>query len=206
VLIADDHAIVRKGLRQLLKEQAPLLNVEEAEDGNQVLERIHAGACDVLVLDISMPGRDGLDVLPEIRHLRPELPILVLSMHPEEHYAIRVLKAGAAGYMTKDSAPDELVAAIERVASGRRYVSPSLAEKLALGLSGGLDRAPHEALSDREFTVLLRIGAGLSVGDIAEELGLSVKTISTYRTRVLEKLDMKSNADLIRYVIDNKLG
>lgn len=206
VLIADDHAIVRKGLQQIVKEQAPMIEVDEASDGNQVLEKVNANGCDVLVLDISMPGRSGLDILNEVRHLRPNLPVLILSMHPEEQYAIRVLKAGAAGYMTKDSALDELVGAIQRISSGGRYISPSLAEKLALGLSGQFDRLPHETLSDREYTVLLGIGAGSSVGEIADELGLSVKTISTYRARILEKLDLKSNADLIRYVIDNQLA
>jgi DNA-binding NarL/FixJ family response regulator len=206
VLIADDHAVVRKGLQQIVKEQAPFIEVDEAADGSEVLEKVHANGCDVLVLDISMPGRSGLDILHEIRHLRPDLPVLILSMHPEEQYAIRVLKAGAAGYMTKDTALEELVSAIQRVSTGGRYISASLAEKLAMGLSGQFDRLPHEALSDREYTVLLRIGAGSSVGDIAEELGLSVKTISTYRARILDKLDLKSNADLIRYVIDNNLA
>ncbi|MGL4651332.1 MAG: response regulator [Caldilineaceae bacterium] len=206
VLIADDHAVVRKGLQQIVKEQAPFLEVDEAADGSEVLAKVNANGCDVLVLDISMPGRSGLDILHEIRHLRPDLPVLILSMHPEEQYAIRVLKAGAAGYMTKDTALDELVGAIQHVIAGGRYVSPGLAEKLALGLSGQLDKLPHQTLSDREYTVLLRIGAGSSVGEIADELGLSVKTISTYRSRILEKLDMKSNADMIRYVIDNQLA
>lgn len=206
VLIADDHAIVRKGLQQIVREQAPSFEVDEAADGNEVLEKVHNGRCDVLVLDISMPGRSGLDILHEVRHLRPNLPVLILSMHPEDQYAVRVLKAGAAGYLTKDTALDELVGAIQRVSGGGRYISPALAEKLAMGLTGNLDKLPHETLSDREYTVLLRIGAGSSVGDIAEELSLSVKTISTYRARILEKLDLKSNADLIRYVIDNQLA
>jgi two-component system, NarL family, invasion response regulator UvrY len=206
VLIADDHAIVRKGLQQIVKEQAPFMEVEEASDGQEVLDKIYAGHWDCLVLDISMPRRSGLDILNEVRHTHPALPVLILSMHPEEQYAIRVLKAGAAGYMTKDTATEELVSAIQRVVDGGKYVSPTLAEKLALGLSGQLDRLPHEMLSDREYTVLLMIGHGKSVSDIADELGLSVKTISTYRSRILEKTDMKSNADLIRYVIDNSLG
>jgi len=206
VLIADDHALVRKGLQQVVKEQAPYMEVDEAADGTEVLEKIHASRCDVLVLDISMPGRSGLEILHEIRHLRPDLPVLILSMHPEEQYAIRVLKAGAAGYMTKDTAVDELVGAIHRVSKGGRYVSPTLADKLAMGLAGQLDRSPHEVLSDREYTVLLRIGAGHSVGEIAEEFGLSVKTISTYRSRILEKLNLRTTADLIRYVIDNQLS
>lgn len=204
VLIADDHAIVRKGLRQIVKEQAPFIDLDEAANGQEVLDKISAENWDCLVLDISMPGRDGLDILNEVRHSKPELPVLILSMHPEDQYAIRVLKAGAAGYMNKDTGLDELVSAIQRVVDGGKYVSAALAEKLAIGLSGDLDRRPHETLSDREYTVLLMIGQGKSVSEIGDELGLSVKTISTYRSRILEKLEMKTNADLIRYVIDNQ--
>lgn len=205
VLIADDHAIVRKGLRQIVKEQAAYMEVDEAVDGQEVLEKIVAGDWDVLVLDISMPKRSGLDILQEVKHVRPNLPVLVLSVHPEEQYAIRVLKAGAAGYMNKDCALDELVRAIQKVVGGGKYVSTTLAEKLAFELSGQTNRLPHEALSDREFSVLLLIGAGKSVSEIAAELSLSVKTVSTYRARLLEKLNFHSNADLIRYVIDNSL-
>jgi len=160
---------------------------------------------DVLVLDIGMPKRSGLEILQELRAIQPKLPVLILSVHPEDQYAIRVLKAGAAGYLSKDSALDELVDAIRKAVGGGRYVSASLAEKLALGLSGGLDKLPHETLSDREMTVLLKMGAGMSVGEIADELALSVKTVSTYRTRILEKMGYKSNADLIRYVIEHQL-
>jgi two-component system, NarL family, invasion response regulator UvrY len=205
VLIADDHAIVRKGLRQIVKEQAAYMEVDEAADGQEVLEKIMAGEWDVLVLDISMPKRSGLDILQEVKHVKPNLPVLVLSVHPEEQYAIRVLKAGAAGYMNKDCALDELVRGIQKVVGGGKYVSPTLAEKLAFDLSGQNNRLPHESLSDREFSVLLLIGAGKSVSEIATELSLSVKTVSTYRARVLEKLSFHSNADLIRYVIDNSL-
>jgi len=205
VLIADDHAIVRKGLRQIVKEQAAYMEVDEAVDGQEVLEKIMAGDWDVLVLDISMPKRSGLDILQEVKHVKPNLPVLVLSVHPEEQYAIRVLKAGAAGYMNKDCALDELVRGIQKVVGGGKYVSPTLAEKLAFDLSGQTNRLPHEVLSDREFSVLLLIGAGKSVSEIALELSLSVKTVSTYRARVLEKLSFHSNADLIRYVIDNSL-
>lgn len=206
VLIADDHAIVRKGLRQVVKEQAAYMEVDEAEDGQEVLEKVHAGHCDVLVLDISMPKRNGLDILQEIKHSNPTLPILILSVHPEEQYAVRVLKAGASGYMSKDCAPDELVRAIEKVVAGGKYVSATLAEKLAFELSGQSGKLPHETLSDREYSVLLMIGIGKSVGEIANELALSVKTVSTYRARILEKLNLKSNAELIRYVIDNSLA
>ena len=205
VLIADDHAIVRKGLRQIVKEQAAYMEVDEAVDGQEVLEKIQDEDWDVLVLDISMPKRSGLDILQEVKHSKPALPVLILSVHPEEQYAIRVLKAGAAGYMNKDCALDELVRAIQKVVDGGKYVSPTLAEKLAFELSGQSGKSPHELLSDREYSVLLMIGIGKSVSEIANELALSVKTVSTYRSRVLEKLALKSNAELIRYVIDNQL-
>ncbi len=205
VLIADDHAIVRKGLRQIVKEQAAYMEVYEAVDGQEVLEKIRDEDWDVLVLDISMPKRSGLDILQEVKHSKPNLPVLILSVHPEEQYAIRVLKAGAAGYMNKDCALDELVRAIQKVVDGGKYVSPTLAEKLAFELSGRNGKSPHEVLSDREYSVLLMIGIGKSVSEIANELALSVKTVSTYRSRVLEKLALKSNAELIRYVIDNQL-
>ncbi|MCX6047598.1 MAG: response regulator transcription factor [Chloroflexi bacterium] len=205
VLIADDHAIVRKGLRQIVKEQAAYMEVDEAVDGQEVLEKIRDEPWDVLVLDISMPKRSGLDILQEVKHSKPNLPVLILSVHPEEQYAIRVLKAGAAGYMNKDCALDELVRAIQKVVDGGKYVSPTLAEKLAFELSGQNGKSPHEVLSDREYSVLLMIGIGKSVSEIANELALSVKTVSTYRSRVLEKLALKSNAELIRYVIDNQL-
>ncbi|MDQ3249481.1 MAG: response regulator transcription factor [Chloroflexota bacterium] len=181
------------------------MEVEEAVDGQEVLEKIMIGEWDVLVLDISMPKRSGLDILQEVRHSRPRLPVLVLSVHPEEQYAVRVLKAGAAGYMNKDCALDELVQAIQKVVGGGKYVSSTLAERLAFELSGQTDKLPHETLSDREFSVLLLIGAGRSVSEIAAELALSVKTVSTYRARILEKLNLHSNAEMIRYVIDSDL-
>ena len=205
VLIADDHALIRKGLRQAIKEQAPYMEVEEAADGQEVLTRVLAESWDVLVLDISMPKRSGLDILQEIKHSNPKLPVLVLSVHPEEQYAVRVLRAGAAGFMNKDMALDELVQAIQKVVSGGRYVSPTLAEKLAFDLSDHGNSLPHESLSNREYRVLLLIGSGQSVGNIAETLSLSVKTVSTYRARILQKLGLHSNADLIRYVLDHKL-
>ncbi len=205
VLIADDHAVVRKGLQQIVREQAPYMEIGEAESGQEVLDKVRSDTWNCLVLDISMPGRNGLDILNEVRHSCPELPVLILSMHPEEQYAFRVLKAGASGYMNKEVALEELVGAIQRVVDGGKYISTTLAERLAMGLSGDLDKLPHEALSDREYTVLLMIGSGKSVSEIGDDLGLSVKTISTYRSRILEKMEMKTNADLIRYVIDNKL-
>jgi two-component system invasion response regulator UvrY len=206
VLIADDHAVVRKGLQQIVSEASPMIEVDEAADSEEVLAKLNSSKCDCLVLDISMPGRSGLDILNELRHLYPNLPVLILSMHPEDQYAVRVLKAGAAGYLVKDSAPDELVLAIRRVVDGGKYVSASLAEKLALGLTSSYDRPAHEILSDREYSVLLKIGSGMAVGEIADELGLSVKTVSTYRTRILEKMALKGNAEIIRYVVDNRLN
>ncbi len=205
VLMADDHAIVRRGLRQILNEGSSTCQVDEASTGQEVLKKVYDGAFDILVLDISLPDRNGLELVREIKSVKPALPILMLSVHPEEQYAIRALKAGVAGYCNKESAPEQLVQAIERIVAGGRYISPTLAETLAANVGGDSERAPHEALSDREFTVLLRIGAGKSVSEIADELGLSVKTVSTYRARILEKMNMGTNADLIRYVIDHQL-
>jgi DNA-binding NarL/FixJ family response regulator len=205
VLIADDHAIVRKGLRQIAEESRRIV-VAEASNGQEALEKLRQDRWDALVLDINMPGRHGLDVLQAARDVQPGLPVLVLSVHPEDQYAMRVLKAGASGYMNKDAAPDELVNALEKVAAGGKYISPTLAEKLAFQLSGDAEMEPHEKLSDREYRVLVMIGAGRTVGQIATELALSVKTVSTYRSRVLEKMNLSTNADLIRYVIDHNLS
>jgi two-component system invasion response regulator UvrY len=205
VLIADDHAIVRQGLRRITEKQADTI-AGEASNGQEVLVKIREEEWDVLVLDISMPDCNGLDVLREVKQLKKNLPVLVLSMHPEEEYAIRVLKEGASGYMNKDCAPNELWKAIEQVVAGGKYVSQTLAVKLAFDLNGVTVEKPHETLSNREYRVLLMIGTGLSVSEIAGILSLSVKTVSTYRSRVLEKLDLRNNADIIRYVIDHKLS
>lgn len=205
ILIADDHAIVRKGLRQIAEESGQI-SVSEACNGQEALDKLRQDRWDALVLDINMPGRHGLDVLQAVRDVQPGLPVLVLSVHPEDQYAMRVLKAGASGYMNKDAAPDELVQAIQKVVAGGKYISPSLAEKLAFEISGNAEREPHEKLSDREYRVLVMIGAGRSVGQIADDLALSVKTISTYRSRVLEKMNLSTNADMIRYVIDHNLS
>jgi DNA-binding NarL/FixJ family response regulator len=205
VLIADDHAIVRKGLRQIAEESGKI-SVDEAANGQEALDKLRQDRWDALVLDISMPGRHGLDVLQAVRDLQPQLPVLILSMHPEEQYAMRVLKAGASGYMNKDTAPGELVQAIQKIVNGGKYISATLAEKLAYEISGDSDKLPHEKLSDREYRVLVMIGAGKSVSQIAEELSLSVKTVSTYRSRLLEKMNLNNNADLIRYVIDHNLS
>lgn len=177
----------------------------EALNGQQALEKAWTEPYDVVILDITMPGRNGLDVLRDLKRERPRLPVLVLSMHSEDQFAIRTLKAGASGYMTKESAPDELVKAIRKVHAGGRYVSPALAERMAFALEGPSDSLPHERLSDREYQVLCMIASGKSVTQIADEISLSVKTISTYRSRILAKMGMKTNAELTRYAIRNQL-
>ena len=205
VLIADDHTVVRQGLKQILSHDAQLTVVGEAADGNEVLRALESLNVDALVLDITMPGRNGLDVLKEVKRKRPTLPVLVLSMHPEDQFAIRILRAGAAGYITKESAPEELVGALRKVCSGGKYVSPQLAEKLAVFIEDETARPPHERLSDREFEVLRMLALGKTVTEAADELLLSVKTVSTYRSRVLEKMKMSSNAELTRYALHNGL-
>jgi len=205
VLIADDHTVVRQGLKQILSDDPQLSVVGEAADGNEVLTALETLSVDALVLDITMPGRNGLDVLKEVKRKRPTLPVLVLSMHPEDQFAIRILRAGAAGYITKESAPEELVGALRKVCSGGKYVSPQLAERLAVFIEDKTTRPPHEKLSDREFEVLRMLALGKTVTEVAEELLLSVKTVSTYRSRVLEKMKMTSNADLTRYALQNEL-
>ena len=205
IVIADDHPIVRAGLKQILADASDIEVVAEAGDGHEILKRIRKGNVDVVLLDLSMPGLMGLDALKQMNAENPKLPILVLSMHPEEQYAIRALKAGASGYLTKAAAPEQLIGAIRKVYRGGRYVSTALAEKLALGLKVGATGLPHENLSDREYQVLCLISSGKTVKEIAEELSLSEKTISTYRARILEKMSMKSNAELAHYGIKNEL-
>ena len=205
ILIADDHAVVRRGLKQILSETVDMVVGAEAVNGQETLNKVRANDWGVVVLDITMPGRSGLDILKELKRERPKLPVLVLSMHSEDQYAVRVLKAGASGYMTKESAPDELVKAIRKVSAGGKYISPYLAEQLAYDLGGDFEKPPHTALSDREYEVMCMIASGRMVSDIAKKLSLSVKTISTYRTRILEKMKLETNADLTRYAIDNRL-
>jgi len=204
ILIADDHEIIRRGLKQIVSEQSDMTVEGEAENAPQVLDLVGRHEYDVVVLDLNMPGRSGLEALSELKQLRPKLPVLVLSVHSEDQYGVRVFKAGAAGYLTKESAPEELVGAIRKVCRGGKYVSESLAEKLAFGLAQTASPM-HETLSDREYQVMLMIASGKTVGQIGNELALSVKTISTYRARILLKMAMKSNADLTRYVIENHL-
>lgn len=205
ILIADDHTIVRKGLKQILSETSDMVVAGEAGNGQEVLDKVRKNGYDVILLDISMPGRSGLDIMRELKTEYPRLPVLVLSMYPEEQYAVRVLRAGASGYLTKESAPDELIAAIRKVVVGKKYVSSSLAEKLAFYLETDTGKPLHETLSDREYQVMCMIASGKTVGDIAENLSLSVKTISTYRSRILEKMKMSTNAELTHYAIQNKL-
>ena len=204
ILIADDHPVVRKGLKDIIQATPDMTVSGEASDGQEVLENVRKIDFDVVVLDIAMPGRSGLDILKELKSGKPELPVLILSIHPEEQYAVRVLKAGASGYLTKDSAPDELITAIRKVSRGKKYISASLAEKLAYDLEIGAEKPLHETLSDREYDVMCRIASGKTVKEIAEQLYLSVKTISTYRARILEKMKMRSSAELTHYAI--KLG
>jgi DNA-binding NarL/FixJ family response regulator len=205
ILVTDDHAIVREGLKQILGEVDDMAVRAEAASGQEALAKIRSGAFDVVLLDISLPGRSGLEILKEIKEERPKLPVLILSMHAEEQYAVRALRAGASGYVTKASAPEELIEAIRKVSNGRKYVSASLAEKLAGDLEVDTRRPPHESLSDREYQVMLMLAGGKSVTEIAAELCLSVKTISTYRTRVMEKMNMKKNAELTLYAVQNHL-
>ncbi|MEA4909245.1 MAG: response regulator transcription factor [Chloroflexi bacterium] len=205
ILIADDHAIVRKGLKQILDEEPGMAIVGEAQNAQEVLDMVRRQKWDMVILDISMPGRSGLDVLSELRQNSPHLPVLILSMHPEDQFALRVLKAGAAGYMNKQSAPEELVEAIHKIHRGGRYISQSLAEKMAMGLNRNDDRPVHELLSDREYQVMQLIASGKTISEIAEILSLSVKTVSTYRARILSKMNMKNNAELTYYAVSNKL-
>jgi two-component system, NarL family, invasion response regulator UvrY len=205
ILLTDDHAVVRQGLRLILADQFKKAVFGEARNATEALNRIAKEDWDVMILDITMPGRSGLEVLQEAKRLRPKLPVLVLSMHPEDQFAVRLLKAGAAGYLTKESAGTELVGAIKKVVDGGRYISPSLAERIASYLTIDVQKAPHERLSDREFLVLRMIGSGKAVSQIARELCLSVKTISTYRARLLEKMDLKNNAELTHYAMQKNL-
>ena len=205
ILIADDHAILRKGLREILARELEGAVFGEAKNAQQVFTEAQRQHWDLVILDISMPGRSGLDILKDLKREQPQLPVLVLSMHPETQYGKRVLKAGAAGYLNKESAPEELVQAIHKVLNGGRYVSPSLAEKLAFDLSLESDQFPHERLSDRELEVLRMMASGKTVSQIAETLHLSVTTVSTYRARILEKMNMKTTAELMHYGLSHRL-
>jgi two-component system invasion response regulator UvrY len=205
VLIADDHAILRGGLKEILVRGIEGAVCGEAKDAQQVLAQVQSQNWDLVILDVSMPGRSGLDLLRDLRVARPKLPVLILSMHPEDQYGRRMLSAGASGYLEKENAPEELIKAIRKVLAGGRYVSPALAEKLAFDLNQDHGQALHETLSDREFEVLRMIASGKKVTEIAEQLHLSVTTVSTYRSRILEKMKMATTAELIRYALRNQL-
>jgi len=205
ILIADDHAIVRAGLKQFIADQADMEVAAEASTGAETIAAVRARDFDVVLLDISMPDKNGIDTLKTLKHVKPELPILMLSAYAEDQYAVNLLRAGAAGYLNKEAASTQLVGAIRTVVHGRKYVSPSLAQILADGVSGDADRPLHAELSQREFQIFYKLAAGASVSKIAEELFLSVKTVSTYRARILEKMQMTSNADLTYYAVKNNL-
>jgi len=205
LLIADDHPIVREGLKQILMDAPDIVISGEAKDGMEVLNKIKEENYDVILLDISIPRKDGIEVLNALRKEKVKPRVLILSIHPEEQYAIRTLKAGAYGYLTKDSAPNELISAIRKVSIGEKYISPFLAEELVDNLSVSLDKAPHETLSNREYQVMLLLASGKSMKEIAKELFLSIKTVSTYKTRILKKMKMKSTFEIIYYAIKNKL-
>ncbi len=199
VLIADDHPIVRRGLIQVLEDAPDIVIAGEAESGEEFMRKLEGGDVDVGLMDISMPGQGGLETLGEVKRLYPDLPVLVLSIHPEELYAIRALKAGAAGYLNKSSAPDQLITALRKVHAGGKFVTPSLAEIMAGELDADTDKPLHEMLSNREYQVMCKLAEGKSVSDIAEDLFLSVKTVSTYRSRIMSKMKMRNNAELAHY-------
>lgn len=205
VLIADDHTVVRKGLKLILLEGFPSAEVEEVADGESLIKKVIQSNWDLIISDLSMPGRSGLEALQQIKQIRPHIPVLILSIHSEEQYAIRVLRAGASGYLSKEMASSELVIAVEKVMLGKKYITDTIAEKLAAVLDQDPTKLSHELLSDREFTVLKLLASGKSVSEIAESMFLSVTTVSTYRTRLLSKMKMKTNADLTLYAIENKL-
>jgi len=207
ILIADDYAIIRKGLKQILLEQYPAAIIEEANDAEEVISKAMTGNYNIIICDLSMPGRSGLDVVQYIKQNFPATPVLIISLYPEEQYAIRAFKAGASGYLNKEAAPTELVKAVRLVLQGHKYISSSIAEKMVENLGGGHSgKLPYEVLSDREFDIFKRIASGTRVNEIAEKLSLSISTVSTYRARILTKMSMKTNAQLTRYCLENKLS
>jgi DNA-binding NarL/FixJ family response regulator len=205
VLIADDHAVVRRGLKQILLEGFPAALVDEVPDAEEMVKKILMESWDLIISDLSMPGRSGLEAMQQIKQLQPKVPVLILSIHPEEQYAIRALRAGASGYLNKGMASEELVLAVKKVLLGKKYITANIAEKLASVLDKNINKPLHESLSDREFSVLKLLASGKSVSEIAESMFLSVTTVSTYRSRILVKMNLKNNADLTLYALENKL-
>lgn len=205
IFIVDDHEIIREGLKKILKEESDLIVAGEAADGAEALDKIKTLECDIILLDMNMPGRNGLDLLGNIKKLKPQLHILVLSIHPEDKFALRTLKAGASGYLCKDTALEELVVAIRKIHTRGRYLSTTLAEQLAFDIMPERDQLPHELLSNREQEIMIMLASGKKVKDIAAELQLSISTVFTYRVRIFEKLSLKNNVELTHYVITNKL-
>ena len=205
LLIADDHPVVREGLTRIVSGIPGLSGVAEATDGDAAIAAVRTHRLDAVLLDINMPGPGFLEVLRQIREIQPRLPVLILSVHPEEQFAVRALRAGAAGYLTKNHSPEQLREALAKVVRGGRYISPALAERLATGLGPGFEEAPHESLSEREFEALRLLGAGLSVKDVAVKMGISPKTVSTYRDRIREKMRLKTNAEIVRYAVERGL-
>jgi two-component system, NarL family, invasion response regulator UvrY len=205
ILIADDHAIVRKGLKQLLLEEYPSATIGEVGDTESLIKQVITNGWDIVICDMNMPGRSGLEALIHIKQVAPDIPVLIMSMYPEDQYALRVLKAGASGYLQKESIHDDIIKAVQTVQLGKKFITPSIAEKLADAFHNNNNKQPHELLSDREFDVFKLLASGKSVSDIAGQLSLSTTTVSTYRSRILEKMGIKSNADLTRYALEKKL-
>lgn len=205
IVIADDHEIVRAGLKQIIADEEDMEVAGESNSGEKLIELVKKNDYDIVLLDLKMSGMNGIEVIKHIKIIRPDIPVIVLSMHAEDQYAVRTIKAGASGYITKETAGENLIAAVKKVVSGGKYISPTLAETLADNIASGGGELPHEHLTDREFQVMCMIASGKTVTEIGAELFLSVKTISTYRQRILEKMNMKNNSDLTRYVIKNNL-
>jgi DNA-binding NarL/FixJ family response regulator len=205
ILIADDHAVVRKGLKQILVEEYPSAKIGEVADAESLLAEVVKDEWNIVICDMNMPGRSGLDALTQIKQLAPQLPVLIMSMYPEDQYALRVLKAGASGYLGKDNIHDDIIRAVQTVQLGKKFITSSVAEKLANALGDDNTMQPHEILSDREFDVFKLLAAGKAVSDIASQLSLSATTVSTYRSRIMEKMSMRTNAELTRYALEKKL-
>jgi len=205
ILIADDHAVVRKGLKQILLEEYPSAKIGEVADAESLLAEVTKETWDIVICDMNMPGRSGLDALTQIKQVTPQLPVLIMSMYPEDQYALRVLKAGASGYLGKENIHDDVIRAVQTVQLGKKFITPTIAEKLANALGENNSLQPHETLSDREFDVFKLLASGKAVSDIAQQLSLSATTVSTYRSRIMEKMNMRTNAELTRYAIEKKL-